>query len=148
MRRAAFLASGGFDPALGTSADWDLLLRTLLGGAVAYVDEALVLYRVHGANMSRDVAAMERDMTRGFAKAFADPRIPEALRARRRRAYGRLYRMLAGSYVDRRNWPAAFRTLAIALRHDPTIALELARRFSPASTAGDRTTPRPPTGSR
>jgi glycosyltransferase involved in cell wall biosynthesis len=148
VRRAAFLASGGFDPALATSADWDLLFRTLLAGAVAYVDEALVVYRVHGANMSRDVAAMERDMSYAFAKAFADPRLPTKLRASKRRAYGRLYRMLAGSYLEHGNRRAALRTLTTSVRHDPTIALELARRVNPASRVGGRTAPDPPTPSR
>jgi glycosyltransferase involved in cell wall biosynthesis len=130
VRRAAFLAIGGFDPNLSVSADWDLLLRTLLGGPVAYVDEPLVAYRVHDANMSRNVGAMERDMIHAFAKAFADERLPASLRARERRAYGRLYRMLAGSYRDSGEGKAALRALAISLRHDPLIALELVRRIA------------------
>jgi glycosyltransferase involved in cell wall biosynthesis len=123
VRRAEFLAAGGFDPALSMSADWDLLLRTVLGGRVAYVDEPLVLYRVHETNMSRDVGLMERDMSRAFAKAFADPRLPDALRRRKRRAYGRLYRMLAGSYRDAGARRAMLRALAVSVRHDPTGAL-------------------------
>jgi hypothetical protein len=115
---------GGFDAVLSVSADWDLLFRTLLAGDVAYIDEALVRYRVHSTNMSRDIAAMERDMTYAFAKAFADPRLPEALRARRRRAYARLYRMLAGSYAQSGDRRAAIRTLAISLTRDPGIAVE------------------------
>jgi glycosyltransferase involved in cell wall biosynthesis len=125
MRREGLLKSGGFDPALSVSADWDLLFRMALAGDLAYVDEPLVRYRVHEANMSNDIAAMEQDMTYAFAKAFADPRLPQGLRTRKRHAYARLYRMLAGSYADRRRWTAAFRMLAIAMRHDPRIALEL-----------------------
>ena len=74
VRREELLRMGGFDPALSMSADWDLLFRMLLAGPVAYVDDALVRYRVHGENMSRDIATMEHDMTFAFAKAFADPR--------------------------------------------------------------------------
>ncbi len=127
LRRADLLRIGGFDPALSVSADWDLLFRLLLGDVVAYVDEPLVCYRVHGSNMSRDIAAMERDMTYAFAKAFADPRLPEGLRDRRRRAYARLYRMLAGSYAQCGQRRAAVRAGTIALRHDPRIAPELIR---------------------
>lgn len=126
--RQFFLSSGGFDSDLGTSADWDLLFRMLLEGQVAYVDDPLVRYRIHGANMSRNIGAMERDMQHAFGKAFANPRLPEALRHERRRAYARLYRMLAGSYRDSGDRRAAVRTLAIALRHDPRIAVELIRR--------------------
>jgi glycosyltransferase involved in cell wall biosynthesis len=128
MRREQLLNLGGFDPDLSVSADWDLLFRMALAGDVAYVDEPLVRYRVHGANMSRDIAAMQRDMTRAFAKAFADPRLPPALLARERYAYARLYRMLAGSYAGSGRATAAVRTLAVALRHDPKIARELLRR--------------------
>jgi len=127
VRREELLRMGGFDPALSMSADWDLLFRMLLAGPVAYVDDALVRYRVHGENMSRDIATMEHDMTFAFAKAFADPRLPAALRDRRRHAYARLYRMLSGSYADSGQWAAAIRTIAIALRHDPRIARELIR---------------------
>jgi hypothetical protein len=124
VRRWELLRMGGFDGVLSVSADWDLLFRTLLAGDVAYIDEALVRYRVHSTNMSRDIAAMERDMTYAFAKAFADPRLPEALRGRRRRAYARLYRMLAGSYARSGDRRAAMRTLAISLTRDPGIAVE------------------------
>ena len=128
MRREELLKIGGFDPALSVSADWDLLFRMALTGNVAYVDESLVRYRVHGANMSGDIAAMERDMTFAFAKAFADPRLPAALRERKRQAYARLYRMLAGSYALSRRRTAAVRALAIAVRYDPRVARGLIRR--------------------
>jgi glycosyltransferase involved in cell wall biosynthesis len=128
MRRERLLEIGGFDPALSVSADWDLLFRLVLAADIAYVDEPLVRYRVHGANMSNDIAAMERDMTHAFAKAFADPDLPKVLRDRRRHAYARLYRMLAGSYAYHHRRAAAVRTLAIALRYDPWIGRGLIRR--------------------
>jgi hypothetical protein len=122
------LNAGGFDPALSVSADWDLLFRMALAGDVAYVDEPLVRYRVHGANMSGDIAAMEQDMNRAFAKAFADPRLPQALRERKRYAYARLFRMLAGSYAQGGRRGTAVRTLATALWYDPRITRELIQR--------------------
>src|SRR5262249_45389904 len=125
VRRVEMLRIGGFDPRLSVSADWDLLVRMLLAGGVAYVDEPLVRYRVHGANMSNDIAAMERDMTYAFAKTFADPEVPRALRERKRHAYARLYRMLSGSYAERGRWRPAARTLAVALGLEPGIAREL-----------------------
>ena len=125
VRRAELRRMGGFDPRLSVSADWDLLFRMLLEGAVAYVDEPLVRYRVHGANMSNDIAAMEQDMTYAFGKAFADLDLPQALQERKRHAYARLYRMLSGSYAERGRWGPAARTLAVALRHEPGIGREL-----------------------
>jgi glycosyltransferase involved in cell wall biosynthesis len=133
--RSTLIGMGGFDPALSMSADWDLLVRVLLGGEVAYIDEPLVRYRLHETNMSRDVSAMERDMTHTFGKTFADRRLPEAIRARKRRAYGRLYRMLAGSYRDSGDRRDALRTFAMAVRHDPAIMLDLAHGLRPAHRA-------------
>jgi hypothetical protein len=125
VRRDAFLDLGGFDVALGRSADWDLLLRTLLHSGVEYVDEPPINYRVHDSNMSRTVSAMDRDMRYAFAKAFADPSLPDSVRERRRKAYGRLYRMLGASYCESGHTVAAARLLVNAILHDPSIALEL-----------------------
>jgi glycosyltransferase involved in cell wall biosynthesis len=129
VRREDLLRMGGFDPALSVSADWDLLFRVLLGGPIAYVDEPLVRYRMHDTNMSHNIAVMESDMTYAFAKAFADPRLPNTLRARKRRAYAALHRMIAGSYLSRGQRRAAIRSVAISVRNDPRIALDLARRL-------------------
>jgi glycosyltransferase involved in cell wall biosynthesis len=131
--RLRFISMGGFDERLSTSADWDLLLRVALEGSVAYVDEPLVRYRVHDRNMSRDIAATERDMSLAFDKAFEHPALPPAMRRRRREAYGRLYRMLAGSYRDAGERRQAIRAFARAVRHDPSVLRDV--RFS-ASTAG------------
>jgi glycosyltransferase involved in cell wall biosynthesis len=125
VRREELLRMGGFDVALSVSADWDLLFRMLLTGDVAYGDEPLVRYRVHDRNMSRDIAAIERDMTYAYKKAFADPRLPPEQRERKRHAYARLYRMLAGSYLATRERQAAARALATSVRHDPRIVGEL-----------------------
>jgi glycosyltransferase involved in cell wall biosynthesis len=126
--RQELVSMGGFDPALAMSADWDLLLRVLLEGTLGYVDEPLVRYRVHDSNMSRDVGAMERDMNHAFAKAFAHEQLPTALQRHRGLAYSRLYRMLSGSYRDTGEPMQALRTLAIALRYHPALALELIDR--------------------
>jgi len=57
VRRDAFAAAGGFDPALSRAEDLDLAL-TLAGlGEVVGVDAPLVDYRVHGANVTADRVA-------------------------------------------------------------------------------------------
>jgi glycosyltransferase involved in cell wall biosynthesis len=128
VRRDSFLAMGGFDEQLSMSADWDLLVRVLLESKIGYVDEPLVLYRVHETNMSRRIGVMEADMQHAFGKTFAHPALPADLRRRRGEAYGHLYRMLSGSYRDQRQLGRAARALAVALRHHPPLALELVRR--------------------
>jgi len=96
VRGGAFGEVGGFDERLSTSADWDLCYRVGRKYQVGFVPEALVRYRVHGGNMHRNVHAMAMDMLAAYAKAFAD-HDPE-LQKIRRRAYGALYSMLAGSF--------------------------------------------------
>jgi glycosyltransferase involved in cell wall biosynthesis len=121
LERALFERMGGFDVALSMSADWDFLARALLEGPVASVPEPLVRYRVHGANMSRNVTLLERDMTRAYAKLFARGDLPADVRRSRRRAEANLHRMLAGSYFARRA-PAGFvRNTARSLVRDPSV---------------------------
>ena len=126
--RETLLEMGGFDPSLSMSADWDLLFRMLLERTIAYVDEPLALYRVHDSNMSRRIPVMERDMVHAFAKAFSHPNLPASARRTRELAYGRLYRMLAGSYRDAGQSTDAARMLVRGIRHHPALLTELVRR--------------------
>lgn len=136
-RRDWLVSNGGFDPALSTCADWDLLVRSLLDTGIAYVDEPLVRYRVHDSNMSHDIASIERDMVYALAKAFADSRLPETVRAQRRHAYARMYRMLAGSYRDVGDRKATLRALASAIRYEPAVGIKLFTRRRPARRQGE-----------
>jgi glycosyltransferase involved in cell wall biosynthesis len=133
VRREWLLSGGGFDPALSTCADWDLLVRSLLDGGIAYLDEPLARYRVHDSNMSRNVGSIEHDMRYAFDKAFADPRLPAKVRGQRRYAYGRMYRMLAGSYRDVGDRNAMLRSLVRSLSYDPAIGFELLTRLRSGS---------------
>jgi CRP-like cAMP-binding protein len=120
--RAAFLEAGGFDESLSTSADWDLHHRIARRRAVGFVPEALVRYRVHGGNMHADVARTAREMLQAYARAFAED---QTLRPVRRRAYGGLHAMLAGSFHAQGRYGAALAHGLRALAHDPTRASRL-----------------------
>lgn len=135
IRRDALKTMGGFDERLSMSADWDLLMRMLLERSVVYVDEPLVRYRVHGSNMSGDVSLLERDMRRALQRAFAHPHMPDAVFDEKRAAYGRLYRMLTGSYRDAHKYRDAARTLACASFYDRSVLGEAwrARRHAARS---------------
>jgi glycosyltransferase involved in cell wall biosynthesis len=119
LERALFQRLGGFDPRLSQSADWDFLARALLAGPVVSVPEPLVRYRVHGANMSRNVPLLERDMTYAFAKLFARDDLPAGVRTNRRRAEANLHRMLAGSYFRKRDPVGFARSTARSVARDP-----------------------------
>lgn len=94
--RAEFEAVGGFDTLLSTSADWDLFYRLAFRRRVGFVRAPLLKYRVHGSNMHRNVRAMEHDMLIGYEKAFSSDN--DEVRALRRRCYGNLHMVLAGSF--------------------------------------------------
>jgi glycosyltransferase involved in cell wall biosynthesis len=99
VRRNVFDEVGGFDEHLRHSEDWDFCYRVALGHKIAFVKQALVRYRLHATNMHKNVAAMEAAMMSAYQKAFSNA--PPELRRLRRRAYGRLHTVLAGSYFAR-----------------------------------------------
>lgn len=98
VRRDAFGALGGFDLRMGTSADWDLQYRIAARHRVGFVPEVLLRYRFHSANMHANIRAMEHDMLLAYAKAFSDAE--GALKRIRRRCYGNLHTVLAGSFFS------------------------------------------------
>lgn len=70
MRRAAFDAIGGYDPALRTAEDFDLWVRMLVAGWVGrYVPEPLVRYRRRAGSLSAGWVAMLPMVARVYAKA-------------------------------------------------------------------------------
>lgn len=121
--RALFDELGGFDERLSTSADWDLAYRVAARRRFGFVPEVLLKYRVHHANMHANIGAMERDMMLGYAKAFAKAS-PELLRLRRR-CYGRLHVMLAGSYFRTGHYARFARHVLKGLWLDPRDAAQV-----------------------
>lgn len=118
LRRRTFDEVGGFDTDLSTAADQDLKFRIAERWPVARVPEALVLYRVHGANMHTNVLLMERDHSLAYTKARA--RGSFRSEAFRRRCFANLYGILAGSlWHGGHRWRALkYGARAIALRPD------------------------------
>ena len=93
VRRSVFGEIGGFDTRLSTSADWDLFYRIASRHPIGFVPECLLRYRYHGSNMHGKISVMEHDMLLGYEKAFANGTPTD-----RGRAYGNLYKTLAGSF--------------------------------------------------
>jgi hypothetical protein len=82
VRRAALLEAGGYDPAIRHTADWDLWIRMILGGAqVGLVDEPLAQYRLHAASLSTERLAMSAGRLATLGKASADLRLTDGERA-------------------------------------------------------------------
>lgn len=58
VRADVLAATGGFDPALRRTEDWDLWLRLVRTGPPAWVCRPLVAYRFHPLNVAEDVASI------------------------------------------------------------------------------------------
>ena len=104
MRRAAFDAVGGFDEQkeLHPSEDWEFSYRLARLYKIGFVPELLVNYRFHGVNGHLNIKRMERAMLIGFRKAFSDA--DPIVQNQRKRCYGNLHMMLAGSYFRTGNY--------------------------------------------
>jgi hypothetical protein len=53
-RAEAYRSAGPWDPRFPVAQDWDMVLRLLEQGALAFVDECLVGYRRHATNATND----------------------------------------------------------------------------------------------
>ena len=85
VRRSSFDAVGGFDENLSPAEEYDLWLRLAGAGQVEHVAQALVWYRLHDGNVSRNLEALracERDtlekhgmsnIRAALQAAYADP---------------------------------------------------------------------------
>jgi len=89
VRRACLDQVGAFEPTLHACEDWDLWLRIARRFRVAFVDEELTRYRVHGGNTAR--AAVLAGGLRVVDRLYADPEMPRLARLGRAAASARLY---------------------------------------------------------
>ncbi|WP_407316550.1 glycosyltransferase [Isoptericola halotolerans] len=116
VRRAAFDAVGGFDPAYRQGEDLDLVLRAAALGPFTFVPETLVDYRYHATNTTRsyrDLAMSIRTILRRHRASALD-----ASRADVVEAYDERLRA-----NDRFAWWSAARAARAALReHRPGAA--------------------------
>lgn len=115
--RRVFDEVGGFDPRLRQGEDWDLCYRIARCYPVGYVRDSLLMYRIHAAGIHLNIPGMENGMILSFEKIFASP--DPAIQDIKRRAYGRLHRIIAGSYFAAGRPGQFFRHALRSLRYDP-----------------------------
>jgi len=113
--RKVFDEVGGFDSQMSTSADWDLFYQVARRYPIGFVPEILMKYRIHNANMHANVSLMEHDMTLAFDKAFGSGND-----ANKSKAYGDLYKTLAGSYFRAGNYGSFLRTAVQSIGYAPS----------------------------
>ena len=96
VTREAFDSVGGFDTGMKVGEDWDFCYRVARKFKVRFVPEPLVNYRSHATAAHRNVAEMERGMSRFYEKAFSTN--DESVLKLKSRAYGNFHKVMAGSY--------------------------------------------------
>jgi hypothetical protein len=119
VRRECFDRLGLFDLGLSTSADWDMWRRIAGSYEVAMVRRPLLKYRVHGAQMHRNLEVFERDVLRAVGSMFADPTAAAVMQPFRRECYANLYSTLSRSYLEQRRWKKSVQFAVSSLRQRP-----------------------------
>ncbi|KRC42506.1 glycosyltransferase [Oerskovia sp. Root22] len=136
MRRSAFDAVGGFDPAYRQGEDLDLVLAAATLGPFVFVDAVLVDYRYHPGNTTRayrDLAAgirvilrARRSLARSAGRTELDAAYRDRLRANDRFAAWSAARAARADLSDRR-FGAAVGHVAWAARFAPTAPVDWVR---------------------
>ncbi|OCI32667.1 glycosyltransferase family 2 protein [Oerskovia enterophila] len=136
MRRSAFDAVGGFDPAYRQGEDLDLVLAAATLGPFVFVDAVLVDYRYHPGNTTRayrDLAAgirvilrARRSLARSAGRTELDAAYRDRLRANDRFAAWSAARAARADLSDRR-FGAAVGHVVWAARFAPTAPVDWAR---------------------
>ncbi len=73
VRRAAFEATGGFDPTFVVGQDWEFTIRLVRQAPLVLVDRALVAYRRHSGNASAHRVRDIQTARRVWATAYHSP---------------------------------------------------------------------------
>ena len=126
LRRACLERVGLFDESLSWSEDADMWLRLARAGyAFGYIDRSLLQYRIHAHSMTANVSP---EQVQGWLacldKFFADPELPDDIRALETEAYGVLHYETAGRYFRQGAIELARHHLLSAVRTCPSLDME------------------------
>ncbi|MDQ4121022.1 MAG: glycosyltransferase [Acidobacteriota bacterium] len=113
--RRVFEKAGGFDERkeMHPSEDWEFCYRVAQIAKIAFLPEILVAYRNHGNNGHLNIPRSEYSMMLAYEKIFQNAD-KQTLKLRRR-CYGNLYRILAGSYLQAGQYGSFFKNTAKSL---------------------------------
>ncbi len=119
VRRECFEKVGVFDPGLSFSEDWDMWIRISAHYHFAVLSEPLVLYRQHGANMTKGYRAIMPNFAKIIERAFQNT--PAEHKPLKREAYGRAYLFAAGRAFGAGDPAEASALLRQAFEHYPKL---------------------------
>jgi glycosyltransferase involved in cell wall biosynthesis len=138
IRRECLRKVGAFDEVLRRCEDYDLWFRVAKHYELGYVDEPLVLYRLHQSSLTKNTLAMlESELFVVRKRLQEDPELARTIGSTtvNERMFGLLF-AIGYDYHDRQISSEARRYFFQALLHRPTRAyvwlLYLANQFPPA----------------
>ena len=117
---------GGFGTDLVILEDWDLACRLARRNLLFSVPDFLVLYRQHSGNRSRQVKIHVEPGFRSLSRLFSDAALPSEIRRSQAQIWARFYAMLAGGYVQNRQWKDGFYWATKALGTSPGVGVYFA----------------------
>lgn len=119
IKREIFDEAGGFDERqeMRAAEDWEFCYRVALQCKVKFVPEILARYRNHGANRHLNLRNFEQAVLTAFDQIFSKG--DERTLRLRRKAYGNLYTILAGSHFQSKNYPAFVKNTVKGLWYAP-----------------------------
>jgi len=126
VRRSCIEALGGFGTDLVILEDWDMACRLARSDTLRSLPDFLVLYRQHPGNRSRNVDIHIEPGFRSLDRLFSDPTLDPVIRAQEARVWARFYAMLAGGYIQNRQWGQGLRWAWRAMCTSPHVSVYLA----------------------
>lgn len=128
VKREVVEKIGLFDEQLSTSADQDFFIRVAVRYKIGRVAKPTWMYRIHGNNMHKNIARMEHDVLRVFAKAREADLFHST--SFKRECFSKMYLILAASWAgDGRNFKRGFYFLAKAVATRPGIIVTITERL-------------------
>lgn len=123
FRRSAFERLGGWREDLRLAPDREFWMRLALLGEIRMLPQSLALYRTHPAATSFRAATAEvsREYLRVLDAFFAEPGLPEALRALEAPARARAHWLMARNALWRNEWRAAWALFNEGAALDPAM---------------------------
>jgi glycosyltransferase involved in cell wall biosynthesis len=128
VTREAFEKVNGFDTQFSTAADQDFFFRVAHQFSCVRVPAVLTAYRKHGHNMHMNIALMERDHIAVYEKAAANGLFNSS--AFRRKCFGNLYLILAGSWwVNGKSKLRGLKFMRKAVSSNPALIFKILSKF-------------------
>lgn len=123
VRRTALERVGTFDQSLRAVEDWDMWLRISAKFPFGGVPQPLALYRMHGNNMTRDLARMQASMFQVLRKHFGDAEgEPQTWSNERQRAFAGVYFWLSLAHFQRNDHETGQHLVNRAFTTNPDLA--------------------------